>query len=445
MKMIADLAKRARQAYANNASLLHSIFVVSGMRVGGMLLAFVTSVILARALLPSGYGSYAYIFSVITLLALPVHAGLPELLVRQTAAYLHDNKMGLMAGLIKRSHQVVFWLSVPITLILLAVSASKTNWEAQDKWLLLAVASPLILIAALKGLRTGILQGLHKFKASQIPETLVRPAVFLALVLALYALGSLDVMSALVAQIVAVTIALFVGIRLLGKELPAQLGSVQPEYEDKAWRKSAVPFVQMSLVGTFNAQLVTVFLGLISTDADIGIYRVASLVAGLLAIVYSVTSMAIMPKIVAHYKSSDMRQLQHLATVSARISLLCSLAIGAVLLFAGKPLLLLLFGAEYQASYAGMIWIAAGQIVNAALGFSGQMLNMTGNERHTLAGQVLGLTSITAFSVALIPIYGATGGAMATSIGLVSWNLFLYFKAWRITSIDTCAVRLFAK
>jgi len=445
MKGIVDLTKRTRQAYENNASLLHSIFVVSGMRVGSMLLAFATSVILARALLPSGYGTYAYIFSVITLLALPVHAGLPELLVRQTAAYLHDNKMGLMAGLIKRSHQVVFWLSIPITLILLSVSASLTNWGAQDKWLLLAVASPLILISALKGLRTGILQGLHKFKASQIPETLVRPAVFLALVLALFALGSLDVMSALVAQIVAVTLALFVGIWLLRKELPTQLDSVKPEYEDKAWRKSVVPFVQMSLVGTFNAQLITVFLGLISTDADIGIYRVASLLAGLLAIVYSVTSMAIMPKIVAHYKSEDMQQLQHLATLSARVSFLCSLALGAVLLFAGRPLLLALFGTEYQASYAGMIWIAAGQVVNAALGFSGQVLNMTGNERYTLTSQLIGLFAISIFSVALIPVYGATGGAIATSIGLVSWNLFLYFKAWRITSIDTCAVRLFAK
>lgn len=445
MNMFAELTNKVRQAYANHASLLRSIFAVSGMRVGSMLMAFVTSILLARSLSPEGYGVYAYIFSVITLLALPVHAGLPELLVRQTAAYLHDGRMGLMAGLIRRSHQVVLWLSIPITLILLAVSASQTDWGARDKWLLLAVASPLILITALKGLRTGILQGLHKFKSSQIPETLVRPAVFLVLVLALYALGSLDVISALLAQIIAVTLALFVGIRLLKKELPEQLDSAKPEYEDQAWRKSAVPFVQMSLVGTFNAQLVTVFLGLISTDANIGIYRVASLMAGLLAIVYSVTSMAIMPKIVAHYKSENMQQLQHLATFSARLSLLCSLALGAVLLFAGQPLLQLLFGAEYQASYAGMIWIAAGQVVNAALGFSGQMLNMTGNERHTLTGQLLGLGSITAISAALIPVYGATGGAVATSIGLVSWNLFLYFKAWRITSIDTCAVRLFTK
>lgn len=445
MKTIAALANKTRQAYASHAALLHSIFMVSGMRAASMLMAFVTSIILARSLSPDGYGVYAYIFSIISLLALPVHAGLPELLVRQTAAYLHDNKIGLMAGLIRRSHQVVFWLSIPITLLLVAVAASQTNWEGRDKWLLLAIASPLILITALKGLRTGILQGLHKFKASQIPETLVRPAAFLALVLALFALGSLDVLTALVSQIIAVTLALFVGIWLLKKELPEQLDSAKPEYEDKAWRKSALPFVQMSLVGTFNAQLVTVFLGLISTDADIGIYRVASLMAGLLAIVYSVTSMAIMPKIVAHHKSRDMHKLQHLATVSARVSLLCSLALGAVLLFAGQPLLLMLFGAEYQASYAGMIWIAAGQVVNAALGFSGQMLNMTGNERYTLTGQLLGLTSITAFSAALIPFYGATGGAIATSIGLVSWNLFLYFKAWRITSIDTCAVRLFAK
>jgi O-antigen/teichoic acid export membrane protein len=437
------LALRVNQAYSNIPALLHSIFLVSCLRVGGILLAFITSIILARALSPSGYGAYAFVFSIISLLTLPVSAGLPDLLVRQVADYHHDNKMGLMAGLIKRSHQVVCWISILVMLILIVVSYNITDWTLDDKWMLLIAASPLIFITGIKGLRTGILQGLHKFKASQIPETVVRPFVFLVSLCILLMAESLNILSALLAQVLAVTISLVVGIWLLNKNLPQKLLSFTPEYENKNWLKSLIPFVQMSFVGTFNAQIVTLFLGLVTTDADVGVYRVASLVSGTLSIVYSVTSMALMPKIVMCYKNKDIEKLQYLLTFGAKVSFFSSLAMGSILILVGKELLLILFGSAYQAAYTAMVCMAVGQIVNAGLGLSGQLLNMTGNEKYTLKSQVLGLISITAFSAFLIPSYGATGGAIATAAGLILWNLFLYVKAWQVVKIDTCFINLF--
>jgi ABC-type sugar transport system permease subunit len=49
------------------------------------LLGFVTTVLLARLLGAEGYGIYAYALALVSLLAMPAHAGLPNLVLRETA------------------------------------------------------------------------------------------------------------------------------------------------------------------------------------------------------------------------------------------------------------------------------------------------------------------------------------------------------------------------
>jgi len=63
------------------------------------LVGFLTTVLLARMLGAQGYGIYAYALSLITLLALPVAAGLPKLLIRETSQGLAQGRPDLVASL----------------------------------------------------------------------------------------------------------------------------------------------------------------------------------------------------------------------------------------------------------------------------------------------------------------------------------------------------------
>jgi O-antigen/teichoic acid export membrane protein len=72
--------------------------------------------------------------------------------------------------------------------------------------------------------------------------------------------------------------------------------------------------------------------------------------------------------------------------------------------------------------------LAAGQLVNAAFGSVGLFLSMSGHERDTLLGQFIALTVNVLVAVVLIPPFGATGAAVAASLGLVTWNLVLAAK-----------------
>jgi O-antigen/teichoic acid export membrane protein len=65
------------------SELVRSAGMVTGLKIIGGLLAFVASLLYARALGPHGYGLYSYVIAWTTVLAIPVALGLPQYLVRE--------------------------------------------------------------------------------------------------------------------------------------------------------------------------------------------------------------------------------------------------------------------------------------------------------------------------------------------------------------------------
>jgi O-antigen/teichoic acid export membrane protein len=55
------------------------------VRAGAILSGLIASVTLSRLLGPETFGVYTFVFSLITLIGLPVHMGLPTLILRETA------------------------------------------------------------------------------------------------------------------------------------------------------------------------------------------------------------------------------------------------------------------------------------------------------------------------------------------------------------------------
>ncbi|WP_018995113.1 polysaccharide biosynthesis C-terminal domain-containing protein [Thioalkalivibrio sp. ALJ2] len=72
--------------------------------------------------------------------------------------------------------------------------------------------------------------------------------------------------------------------------------------------------------------------------------------------------------------------------------------------------------------------LAFGQLVNVAFGSVGMFLTMSGYERETLMGHLVALAVNAATAVALIPLLGVIGAAIAVTIGLLTWNVVLAVK-----------------
>ena len=93
-----------------------------GINITHNLLTLALTIVLARMLGPGGYGIYAYIYALISLLSVPAQFGLPPLIVRETARGQANMEWGLVRGVARWSNSIAILLSTVIILIVSGVS-----------------------------------------------------------------------------------------------------------------------------------------------------------------------------------------------------------------------------------------------------------------------------------------------------------------------------------
>nr|MDA3877929.1 polysaccharide biosynthesis C-terminal domain-containing protein [Halothiobacillus sp.] len=235
-------------------------------------------------------------------------------------------------------------------------------------------------------------------------------------------------------------VVLLVGGWMLSRYLPAASRTEPVEYQSRQWLKSALPFTLIGGAGIINNQADIIMLGWFGSTADVGIYRVAVQGATLVAFGLQAANAVIAPHFARLYAQGDMKKLQRLVTGSARMVLLAALPLALAFVFAGGTIVTWVFGSEFAASHLPLAILALGQLANAAFGSVGLLLNMTGNESH-MARIVLQTALLNVvLNGLLIPFYGMSGAAVASTISLLIWNALLFLRVGKSLGVTSCAL-----
>jgi len=416
-----------------------------GVKLVGTLLGLVTSVLLARSLGPDGYGVYAYIFAMISLLAIPSQVGLPSLLVRETAKAHAQGKWGLMRGLWRWSSTVTGVMALVLALLALTI-----GWFYQEKFSQTQIATfawglALVPLVALGNLRGGALRGLRKVVAGQLPEVVLRPGLFVLSLLAVMLLlpeGTLTASTAMALHVMAAALAFLAGAMLLWRARPPQLAAHPlPVYRAREWFGSALPLAFVSGMMLINQQTDILLLGLFRSAEEVGVYRVAVSVATVVAFGLQAITMVVSPHFARLYAQGDLKQLQRVVTQSARLILLLALPVVFLVIVLGERLLSEVFGADYASAYLPLVILALGQLVNSAAGSVAALLNMTGHERDTARGVAIAAGLNMLINVLLIPSFGTLGAAAGTAFSMTVWNVVLWHSVRQRIGIDSMAFK----
>lgn len=162
-------------------------------------------------------------------------------------------------------------------------------------------------------------------------------------------------------------------------------------------------------------------LGAFESEDQVGIYRVASRVAILASFALGAANSIAGPKFADLYYGDKHKDLRRIARFVSKGVFWVSLPMVAVFAVFGKPLLGL-FGDEFVTGYGVLLVLGVGNLVNAACGSVGTLLDMTGNQGQyrniMLAGGLLNVV----LNLLLIPPFGALGAASATAVSTVVWN-----------------------
>src|SRR5688572_17576050 len=429
-----SFAKRVKKAMSRpeslGASLIKGVVGTAGVKVAHAAIVFVTAALLAQMLGPARYGIFSLVLAFVALLTIPSELGIPGLAVREIAVTNSRKDWGHMRGFIAWSHRLVAITCAALIAVgatcLLIWGDQLTPVKRTCMWLGLI----LVPVLSFGALRDAMLRGLRKVVLGQLPQQVIRPAVFLALLL-IYMHAETGARSPVVVMslhITSVALAFCFGLFFFLKARPVELSSAQSKFKGTAWLKSSIPFGLSAALQLINGRTDVLTLGFFRTDAEIGIYRVASQMAAV--VVFALISVNLIqgPHIAHLYSRGDMQMLQKMITRSAQAVMLFTLPVVLMIIVFGKFMIWTVFGPEYESAYVPLVILCIGQLVNASMGSVGGLLNMTGHERDTTKSILVAAVVNVALNLSLVPFWGTIGAAVATACTLIVWNVIMWHK-----------------
>jgi O-antigen/teichoic acid export membrane protein len=406
-----------------------------------ILLTFFSNFIVAKLFGASEYGTFTYLFTCITVVANIVLLGFNTLFIREVAIYKSKQEWSRLKGIIiVATFSVIGASGVAAFLVVLLFKSINSLSRIGDIHLLelSLVALPMM---ALIMLYQSLLLGLQKILPGQLPEKIVRPSVFVCLVIILSVYKSLeiDVSHLIVLNIIAFAVALIWVVRSLIKNIFSLIQHVNPNYETKKWIKSTSYFFILGIVQIINSRVDVLLLGGWKSSRDVGVYNIAVRLSDFVAMSLFIINTVIAPSISRLYHSRQKEKLQRLVTSSARANLFLSLPVVLLLIFAGR-FILSFFGAEFSAGYVPMLIIVLAQVFNAFCGSVGYLLIMTGNEKYAFISLLISAFVNVSLNIFLIPQWGMIGTAIAVATSIVVWNGLMLFFVRRKTNIFPTAL-----
>ena len=174
----------------------------------------------------------------------------------------------------------------------------------------------------------------------------------------------------------------------------------------------SAPVFLSNVVLKSGHQLQTILLGALSTVSTVGIFVVAANVNLIGSLFHQSLVAASMPLFAAAQDGGDRGALERLYQLMSKWSLTLNLPVFLVIV-AFPETLLALFGPEFRAGAVPLMILGAANLVNAATGMSGALLDMTGHTGYKLLNAAVSVTLGIATNLLLVPPLGLIGAAIA--------------------------------
>jgi len=397
----------------------------SGVTVFYTGLLFLTTTVLTRSLGASDYGLFATVVAVVALVGVAAAPGVERLLTRDIAVYCANGENSLARGLLRLSNAVVVVLSLSISLVAGFAVWLYNSRAVTPLVVVFWVGFTMIPLNALSRTRAAALMGLRRVMTAQIPELVVRPVLFIGLViLTKYLFDSFTVLDAVVLSAAASVFAFLTGAYLIHRDTPRQIRHATPSYNTRRWRRSAAHFFAISATTVVIAQIGVVLLGALSTSADAGLFAVATRGAGVIALGTTAVNTVIAPSAARLWAQGDFTRLQQIVMMSARAIAAFAVPV-TVVLFVFGGFFLSLFGSEFVEATLALRILCVGQLVTSFTGSVTLLLLMAGEERCAAIAIGLGAVLNVVFDLALIPLWGLEGAAVGATASLIASELLL--------------------
>ena len=159
----------------------------------------------------------------------------------------------------------------------------------------------------------------------------------------------------------------------------------------------------------------------------------------------SITLMAInsiaSPKFAEKFSNNDISGMGKVAMQSAKLIFWTTIPLASILLIFPK-FFMGIYGSDFLIGVEVLRWLIVGRIVNALSGSVGSLMQMTGQQNNYMKILIVGSIINVTLNYVLIPIYGIKGAAFASVFSLSFWNLTMVYNVKKKFGFSTFYIPL---
>ncbi|NJE02075.1 flippase [Thermococcus sp. JdF3] len=400
----------------------------------GVLITFVSRTLVARHFERAQYGTFNLALTLLSIGLIMALLGFPSGLPRELSRYRKEGPERV-ARLISTSLILILITSLMITVVYLLL-APYISQILNDQYLTraLRLTAPAMPFMALTSIIIAISRGFGRVRENFYYQKILAPSAYLLVVL-IVVFGGLDFETLFVGYVLSQALT---SMSLLIETL--RLGILRLRFSfDATIAKGLVVFsVPLMLTGILDYIMNwtdTLMLGYYFNSDIVGLYNAASPLARFIPVFLGSAGFLFTPIATSFYTEDKMKELKRIYQIITRWIFLPTFPLFLLLVVFPEIMITALFGAKYASSYPALEILAIGFMFHTLLGLNGMSLTVIGEPTSNLIGNVFAATSNVLLNIILIPEYGISGAAIATSVSYIVANLFRSGWLYRRTGI----------
>ncbi len=270
-----------------------------------------------------------------------------------------------------------------------------------------------------------VANGYARFALGFLPTSVLRPLVFCGLVTLWWSFGpGLQAPIAMGLQAAAILIVLVLTAIYFRGFIRGQGNRQTRPAEPRIWIRTGLSLLIGAIFTGYFPEIVIILSGTLLPSDELAVLHVSFRIAMLVSFGLFAIDAFTAPEVARLYAAGDRSALQTVVNHTTRLRFVASLiAVGAFVILGRR--VLGLFGETFVAGYPLLLILAAGQLVQGSVGPVVRLMSVSGHQDRCLVVFAVALVMLIALIALLAPRYGATGAAVAASLDVMLWTLWM--------------------
>ena len=393
-------------------------------RVSGAALTLLTQILLARWMGAAELGVYVLGFSWCVLLGTMSTLGFSPAAMRFINLGLARGESGYIKAFIRHSIRLISIASMTV-----AVTGLTLIWTVleldRDKALTLSVALAIVPVFSLLHFICATANGYSRFALGFLPTSVLRPATFCCLVALWWWSGAtLHAPVAMGLQATAIVVVVLPTALYFRGFIRSQDSHAETPPEPRLWLRTSLSLLIGAIFTGYFPEIIIILSGTILPSDELALLHVSFRIAMLVSFGLFAIDAFTAPDAARLYAAGDRPGLEAVVNRATRLRFLVSLIAVLAFVVLGRWVLSL-FGPEFVAGYPLLLILAFGQLVQGAVGPVVRLMSISGHQDHCLIVFAVSLAVATGLIAALAPQFGAGGAAVAASLAITIWALWM--------------------